>query len=107
MPQGLATPEPGEGMARRAAGPPSKAARRTLPVAVFKAGVAQEGAASPLGLLTEGDTAAPPDPDEGRDGPSVGARGGPGDGRGPAHTARRFARARGLDPDAPGAGRPS
>ena len=106
MPQGLATPEPGEGMARRAAGPPSKAAPRALPVAVFKAGVSQEGAAPPLRLLLESETAAPPDPDEGRDGPSVGARGGPEDGRGPAHIARKFARARGLDPDAPGPGGP-
>jgi hypothetical protein len=67
---------------------------------------ARKGAASPLRLLIGSETAAPPDPDEGRDGPSVGARNGPEDGRGLAHTARRFARARGLDPDAPGPGRP-
>ena len=106
MPQGLATPELGERIARRAAEPPSKAARRTLPVAVFKAGVSREGAASPLRLLLESETAAPPDPEEGRDGPSVGARDGPGDGRGPAHTARKLMCDRGLDPDAPGAGGP-
>ena len=78
-----------------AAEPPSKAPRHTPLVVVFKAGVSREG-----------DTAAPPDPDEGRDGPSAGARDGPEDGRGPAHIARRLARARGLDPDAPGPGRP-
>jgi len=37
---------------------------------------------------------------------SVGARDGPEDERGLAHIVRRFTRARGLDPDAPGPGRP-